>query len=141
MSIHIRAVRLEAELYPMRQIVARLMSHPTYNRRGIFNTPVDPVALSLPDYNNVVTQPMDLGTIKAQLHAVAYQSRTDVAADLRANVLYGCLLFASDMRGHGSWKHRLGLANPQDQSWIGRNRSASQSPTVRLCTFAVALIE
>lgn len=83
LAIHIRAVRLEAELYPMRQIVARLMAHPQYNRRAIFNVPVDPVVLGLPDYFAVIKKPMDLGTIKARLHAVAYSSRTEVADDIR----------------------------------------------------------
>lgn len=80
---HRRALCLEFELYPMRLILSRLMSHPTHNRKGIFNTPVDPVAMGLPDYFQVVKSPMDLGTIKARLHAVAYKSRKDVAGDIR----------------------------------------------------------
>jgi hypothetical protein len=29
----------------------------------IFNKPVDPVALKIPDYFNIITHPMDLGTV------------------------------------------------------------------------------
>lgn len=80
---HTRALRLEADLQPMRLILSRLMAHPTYNRKGVFNSAVDPVALGLPDYFSIVTKPMDLGTIKARLHAVAYQSQSAVAQDIR----------------------------------------------------------
>jgi hypothetical protein len=83
LAAHDRALRIESELFPMRQILARLMMHPTHNRRGIFNSPVDPVALGLPDYERIVTKPMDLGTVKARLHAVAYTRRDDVAEDIR----------------------------------------------------------
>ncbi len=34
-----------------------------------FNQPVDPVALNIPDYLDVVKQPMDLGTVLKNLDA------------------------------------------------------------------------
>jgi len=83
LTAHIKSLRLEAELFPMRVQIARLMAHPTHNRRGLFNYPVDAVALSLPDYDKVITRPMDLGTIKAKLHAVGYHDREVVAEDVR----------------------------------------------------------
>jgi hypothetical protein len=83
LEIHSRALRLEAELQPMRLILSRLMLHSTLNRKGLFNIPVDPVALGLADYHDVVKKPMDLGTIKVKLHAIAYESRRQVADDIR----------------------------------------------------------
>jgi len=59
------------------------MAHPTHNRKGIFNTPVDPVALGLPDYFAIISKPMDFGTVKARLHSLAYRSRDEVVADIR----------------------------------------------------------
>jgi len=88
---HVAALRLEAELYPMRLILGRLMGHQTHNRRGIFNTPVDAVALGLFDYHQIIETPMDLGTIKKRLHAVAYSSRQEVSDDIR-------LVFTNAMR-------------------------------------------
>jgi E1A/CREB-binding protein len=38
----------------------------------VFNTPVDPMELGLPDYYEVVKQPMDLGTIKKKLENGVY---------------------------------------------------------------------
>jgi hypothetical protein len=83
LACHVKALGLEAELQPMRLILSRLVAHPTYNRKGIFNVPVDAVSLGLSDYFTVITKPMDLGTIKARLHAVAYQSHSAVAEDIR----------------------------------------------------------
>lgn len=80
---HVAALRLEADLYPLRLILSRLMYHPTHNRKGIFNQPVDPVALGLPDYDQIVKNPMDLGTVKRRLHAIAYRSREEAIQDIR----------------------------------------------------------
>jgi Bromodomain len=80
---HVLSLRLERELAPMRQILFKLMSNPTYNRRGLFNVPVDHVALDLVDYTRIVTKPMDLGTVKAKLQALAYTCRVEVAEDIR----------------------------------------------------------
>lgn len=83
LSAHVRALRIEAELHPLRVVLSRLMSHPTFNRKGLFNHPVDPVALRLPDYHTIVTKPMDLGTVKARLHAIAYYRQDEVVEDIR----------------------------------------------------------
>jgi hypothetical protein len=80
---HVAALRLEADLYPLRLILSRLMTHPTHNRKGIFNQPVDPIALGLPDYDQIVKRPMDLGTVKRRLHAVLYRSRVEAIQDIR----------------------------------------------------------
>ena len=69
---HIRSLRLDHTLLPLRPILSRLMSHPTYNRRGTFNSPVDADKLGLVDYHSIITRPMDLGTIKARLFVNAY---------------------------------------------------------------------
>mmetsp|Transcript_8175 Transcript_8175/g.20591 ORF Transcript_8175/g.20591 Transcript_8175/m.20591 type:complete len:1338 (-) Transcript_8175:215-4228(-) len=80
---HITALRLETDLHPLRLLLSRLMNNQTHNRKGIFNEPVDPVALNLPDYASIVKRPMDLGTVKKRLYALAYQSRQNAADDTR----------------------------------------------------------
>lgn len=91
LTVQIHALRLESELFPLRQLVARLMTNLQHNRRGIFNEPVDPMTPGLVNYQNIITKPMDLGTVKARLHAVGYNSRDQVAADVR-------LVFQNAMR-------------------------------------------
>uniref|UniRef100_A0A7S0KXM4 histone acetyltransferase n=1 Tax=Asterionellopsis glacialis TaxID=33640 RepID=A0A7S0KXM4_9STRA len=83
LAVHTKALHIESELFPLRLILSRLMNHARHNRKGLFNTPVDPILLKLPDYTTVITNPMDLGTIKARLHAAGYSCREDVANDIR----------------------------------------------------------
>lgn len=80
---HIAALRLETDLQPLRMILSRLMHNQTHNIKGIFNEPVDPVALNLPDYTTIIKRPIDLGTIKRRLYANVYPSRQDAADDIR----------------------------------------------------------
>ncbi|KAJ6804002.1 putative transcription factor GTE7 [Iris pallida] len=48
-----------------------------------FNSPVDVVALNLPDYHRIIKNPMDLGTVKSKLSKNLYSTPSDLAADIR----------------------------------------------------------
>ena len=48
-----------------------------------FREPVDPVALGLPNYFDVVKRPMDLGTVGRKLRETAYAAVSDLLADCR----------------------------------------------------------
>ncbi|KAK3025277.1 hypothetical protein RJ639_044079 [Escallonia herrerae] len=61
-------------------ILGRLMSHPI---GWVFSNPVDPVKLDVPDYLSVISKPMDLGTVKANLEKDVYLRAEDFAADVR----------------------------------------------------------
>ncbi|KAK7245608.1 hypothetical protein RIF29_40455 [Crotalaria pallida] len=61
-------------------ILKSLFSHP-YS--WVFSTPVDPVALNIPDYFSIISQPMDLGTIKSKLEKNIYFGIEEFAADVR----------------------------------------------------------
>ncbi|KAK7303045.1 hypothetical protein RJT34_13944 [Clitoria ternatea] len=61
-------------------ILKSLMSHP-YS--WVFSKPVDPIALSIPDYFTIIAHPMDLGTIKSKLEKSVYSGVEDFAADVR----------------------------------------------------------
>lgn len=61
-------------------LLTRLMKH----RFGwVFNTPVDVIGLGLHDYNAIIKNPMDLGTVKSRLNEGKYGSPSDFAADVR----------------------------------------------------------
>lgn len=49
----------------------------------VFNTPVDTVKLNLPDYFDIIKNPMDLGTIKSKLSSGEYSSPLEFLADVR----------------------------------------------------------
>ncbi|KAM7524939.1 hypothetical protein LguiA_014841 [Lonicera macranthoides] len=61
-------------------ILKTLMTHPA---GWVFNKPVDPVALGIPDYFSIISEPMDLGTIKSKLDRNLYFTVEEFAADVR----------------------------------------------------------
>lgn len=67
-----------------KQLVKDLMEDP---RAPDFNSPVDHVGLSLPDYPVIIKQPMDLGTIAKNLKSMPkkrhYKTLKDFSADVR----------------------------------------------------------
>jgi hypothetical protein len=48
-----------------------------------FLDPVDPVALNIPDYPEIVKEPMDLGTVRQKLADREYSTPSDMIADIR----------------------------------------------------------
>jgi len=63
--------------------------------KAYFLVPVDSVALGIPDYETVVTRPMDIGTIKARLKQGRYKGATDFAADVHL-VFFNAMLYNSN---------------------------------------------
>ncbi|KAE9049148.1 Histone acetyltransferase [Phytophthora rubi] len=49
----------------------------------VFNTPVDPVALNIPNYFKIIRKPMDLGTVKKKLEVGIYKHIEEFARDVR----------------------------------------------------------
>lgn len=50
---------------------------------GPFLAPVDPIALGIPHYSQVVTHPMDLGTVESKLQKNVYAHVEEFLADMR----------------------------------------------------------
>ncbi|KAK6917271.1 Bromodomain [Dillenia turbinata] len=61
-------------------LLKKLMNHPA---GWVFNQPVDPLALNIPDYFSIISHPMDLGTIKSKLEKSIYIDHEEFAADVR----------------------------------------------------------
>lgn len=72
---HIASLNTGLQLSPPRlkskclEVLKVLQSH---QHAWVFNTPVDPVELNLPDYFEVIKKPMDLGTIRKKLDNGVY---------------------------------------------------------------------
>ncbi|RHY29313.1 hypothetical protein DYB32_005234 [Aphanomyces invadans] len=82
---HLHSIKVEGRLWRFRRfgaLLQKLMDHPR-NCNGVFNSPVDPVAMNLPTYTSVVRHPMDLGTVKASLDKGLYATPEALAADIR----------------------------------------------------------
>jgi hypothetical protein len=63
-----------------KEILKQLMLSPLATA---FNEPVDPVALNIPTYFNVIKTPMDLDTVKGKLKENEYATILDFAGDVR----------------------------------------------------------
>ncbi|OMO82797.1 hypothetical protein COLO4_22813 [Corchorus olitorius] len=61
-------------------LLKSLMSHPA---GWVFNKPVDPIALEIPDYFSIIKHPMDLGTIKSKLINNTYLGVEEFVADVK----------------------------------------------------------
>ncbi|KAM0906929.1 hypothetical protein ACQ4PT_016464 [Festuca glaucescens] len=63
-----------------RTILGKLMDHPG---GWLFHQPVDPVLFGIPDYFDVIRNPMDLGTVKKKLTNKSYFGTDEFAVDVR----------------------------------------------------------
>ncbi|KAE8732699.1 bidirectional sugar transporter SWEET2a-like isoform X1 [Hibiscus syriacus] len=61
-------------------LLKALMKHPA---GWVFNKPVDPKALGIPDYFSIIKNPMDLGTVKSKLAKNIYIGTDEFVADIR----------------------------------------------------------
>ncbi|XWS15901.1 hypothetical protein CRYUN_Cryun34aG0042300 [Craigia yunnanensis] len=61
-------------------LLKALMKHPA---GWVFNQPVDPKALNIPDYFTIIKNPMDLGTIKSKLVKNTYLGSHEFVADIK----------------------------------------------------------
>eukprot|EP00548_Thalassiothrix_antarctica_P005641 CAMPEP_0194137570 /NCGR_PEP_ID=MMETSP0152-20130528/7459_1 /TAXON_ID=1049557 /ORGANISM="Thalassiothrix antarctica, Strain L6-D1" /LENGTH=1691 /DNA_ID=CAMNT_0038834663 /DNA_START=284 /DNA_END=5359 /DNA_ORIENTATION=- len=77
---HIKSLNKGFQLPPQKlkvkclDVLKALQSH---QHGWVFNTPVDPVELGLPDYFEVIKRPMDLGTLKKRLENGCYHALED----------------------------------------------------------------
>lgn len=67
------------ELTKCRTIIKKMMAKP---EAIAFNQPVDPIALCVPTYFDVIKNPMDFGTISKNLNAKRYFSKDDFYSDM-----------------------------------------------------------
>jgi len=58
---------------------------------GLFLKPVDPIALGIPDYFEVIKNPMDLGTIEQNLKSHSYREVDEFVSDVRLVFENACL--------------------------------------------------
>lgn len=87
-----RKKKFAAELRFCNQLIRELTSKKHFNINFPFLQPVDPIALNIPNYSEVVKTPMDLGTIQSKLANNQYDNGDDFERDVRL-VFHNCYLF------------------------------------------------
>ncbi|XP_076883886.1 uncharacterized protein LOC143532845 [Bidens hawaiensis] len=93
-----------------------------------FNRPVDPVALDIPDYFDIIKTPMDFGTIRDNLeNGVKYKNSADVFKDVE-NIWHNCVVY--NKKGD----HILKLMNRVKtffmKHWIAAKLQTEQTPAI-----------
>jgi len=68
------------KLGQMKLVVRNLLAN---DKEGWFSVPVDPKALGILNYFDIIKKPMDLGTIKDKLESSDYESQEEVVEDIR----------------------------------------------------------
>jgi hypothetical protein len=106
-----RARRMGDILKQCSTLLKKMMSH---KHAWVFNEPVDAEKLGLHDYHKVISNPMDLGTIKERIANGYYSSPTSFADDVR-------LTFANAMtynpQGHDVYVMAQVLAGLFNDRW------------------------
>jgi len=67
-------------LQQSKTVLKNLMKH---RHAWVFNEPVDPVKLGIPQYFEIIKHPMDLGTVKKRLDRGYYTDVSQFAQDVR----------------------------------------------------------
>ena len=85
LETHLTSLDRKAQLPPAKfktkcsEILKVLQGH---QHGWVFNCPVDPVELGLPDYFEIIKKPMDLGTIQKRLDSGSYHDFKNFCADV-----------------------------------------------------------
>ncbi|KAL8222774.1 hypothetical protein R6Q57_020173 [Mikania cordata] len=80
----------EQELNAARTVIIKTMN---LDAADPFNSPVDPIALEIPDYFDVIDTPMDFGTICKNLeNGLKYMNSADVFKDVQY-IWYNCIKY------------------------------------------------
>lgn len=112
-----RKKKFAAELRFCNQVIKELTSKKFYNINFPFLQPVDPIALNIPNYTEVVKEPMDLGTIQTKLANNQYENGDEFERDVKL-VFKNCYLFNPE----GNDVHVMGQKLEQvfDKKWASK---------------------
>jgi hypothetical protein len=80
---HPKKVILKGELKFCKETINEMLKKKYTNINIPFLEPVDPIALGVPDYYNVITNPMDLSTLRKKLESGEYETADQFEHDCR----------------------------------------------------------
>lgn len=109
--------KFAAELRFCNQTIKELVSKKHYNYNFPFLVPVDTVALNIPNYGEIVKEPMDLGTIQTKLTNNEYENGDDFEKDVRL-VFKNCYAFNPEGTEVNMMGHRLEAVF--DKKWANK---------------------
>jgi len=104
----------------------------------VFNTPVDPVALNIPNYFKIIRKPMDLGTVKKKLEAGVYRHMEEFAYDVRTTFQNAMQYNSEDQDVYSLAKDMLSDFNGEMRKWeaevnVDEKAAREKESSCRLC--------
>jgi bromodomain-containing factor 1 len=90
-----------------------------YNIAAPFYHPVDPVALNIPNYHNIIKKPMDLQTVQTKLQTGQYENAKEMEIDVR-QIFKNCFKF--NIPGDPTYTAGKKLEELFDNKWSQKAR-------------------
>ncbi|TKA60927.1 hypothetical protein B0A49_10829, partial [Cryomyces minteri] len=99
--------------------VATEMTKPKYSKFSYpFVVPVDPVALNIPNYHNIIKKPMDMQTVTQKLKNGQYENAKEFESDVR-QIFFNCEKF--NPRGDFVWLMGQEYKKLFEDLWAGKS--------------------
>ena len=112
--------KYELELKFCDEVLKIICSPKHWTANQYFTHPVDPVALNIPTYFQIIKKPMDLGTVRQKLDGGLYEKAKDFEEDVRL-IFKNCYKFNPD----GDYVYQHG--NASNRIWDKRTNSSIRS--------------
>ncbi|KAM5441966.1 transcription initiation at TATA-containing promoter protein [Microsporum ferrugineum] len=91
-SMRPKKKKFQLELKFCQEVLDELHKQKHYPIASFFYVPVDPVALNIPTYHNVIKKPMDLQTMQTKLSTGQYENAKEFETDMR-QIFKNCYKF------------------------------------------------
>lgn len=126
-SVRPKNKKVATELRFCEEILAEVNKPKYQSFVSAFTKPVDPVALGIPSYFQIIKRPMDLSTIARKLKEGSYASAGDFDKDMRL-MLANCFKFNPSVNIVHQWGRELETL--YDEEWAKKDRYMAQhAPT------------
>ena len=119
--------KYELQLRFCEEVLKEITNPKHWQMNQYFTHPVDPVALNIPTYFQIVKKPMDLGTVQTKLNNNVYEKAKDFEEDVR-QVFKNCYKFNPE----GDFVNQSGhqLEELFDKKWVTKEDwIAAREPT------------
>ena len=127
-----RKKKYELQLRFCEETLKELSAGKNWAANQYFLAPVDPVALNIPTYYQIIKKPMDLSTVKQKLDSNQYEKAKDFEEDVRL-IFRNCFKFNPDNDLVNQSGHRLEEIFEgkwiQKDDWIASREPASEPQT------------
>ncbi|WEW60844.1 transcription initiation at TATA-containing promoter protein [Emydomyces testavorans] len=107
------------ELKFCEEVMDELHKPKYYNFAAPFYQPVDPVALNIPTYHNIIKKPMDLSTVRTKLQTGQYENSKEMENDVRL-MFKNCYKF--NIPGDPTYNAGKKLEEIFDGKWVQKAR-------------------